>query len=283
MNRVRPPIAPPSRSTASRWPASQYSSNPEQSCPPSAAPKLGSFSLQVHGGVNLIRAAKCISKSGRSGPPITSLSLLSFGLQVHPQTRSITAFNFISAYTRSWPPSASPNSLDYCIEVHLDVSHNLSMVKWQRSLGIWEESVRKSGSGWSIWREHDRICRGSWPWWTTKIAWMYKSLARVGGSKCWERWTVCISYNEMMCIYSPVSPYTPPTHVAQSITVFPVLQFTRCRLPPAKLNGGGGEKPIFSPQWPPSASLNSLNRGLNVLIWLPSKNCLSPDWQYVYI
>jgi len=62
----------------------------------------------------------------------------------------------------------------------------------------------------------------------------------------------------------PVSPYPPPPHVAQSISVIPVSPYAPCRLPPAKLSGGGGEKQIFPPQRPPSASLSSHDHGLQV-------------------
>jgi len=103
MNRVSAPVAPHSRTTASRLTASKYSSN-------------------------LARAL----------PSSESLNSLVHGLQVHLQTRSITASNF----ALSWPPSAylqtrtitaskcipkltplrPPSSHDHGLHVHLPTS-----------------------------------------------------------------------------------------------------------------------------------------------------------------
>jgi len=109
---------------------------------------------------------------------------------------------------------------------------------------------------------------------------------------------LCISYNEMMSIYPGVSQmYTPrclvhlrypcisvrPPPVAQPVSVIPVSLYAPRQLPPAKLNGGGGEKWIFPPQWPPSASLSSLNRRLQVLLRLRSSTvCSQIDRMYIY-
>jgi hypothetical protein len=47
--------------------------------------------------------------------------------------------------------------------------------------------------------------------------------------------------------------------------------------------GGGGEKQIFSPQRPPSASLRFLNRRLQVLLGLRSSTIYSQiDRMYIY-
>jgi hypothetical protein len=71
--------------------------------------------------------------------------------------------------------------------------------------------------------------------------------------------------------------------VAQSNSVIPVSLYALCRLPPAELNGGGGEKRIFLPQWPPSASLSSLDRCLQVLIRLPLSTVWNQiDCMYIY-
>jgi len=79
--------------------------------------------------------------------------------------------------------------------------------------------------------------------------------------------TVRILYNEMISIYSGSPKYILP--VAQSMSIIPVSPYAPCHLPPAKLNGGGGgEKWVFMPPWPPNASLSSVNWHLQVLLQL---------------
>jgi len=116
---------------------------------------------------------------------------------------------------------------------------------------------------------------------------------------------LCISYNEMFIypgvsqIYTPccsvhlryrcisviaVSPYAPPPPIAQSVSGIAVSLNAPHRLPLANLyGGGGGEKRIFPPQWPPSISLSSLNQCLQVFFRLPSSTVRSQiDHMYIY-
>ena len=76
-----------------------------------------------------------------------------------------------------------------------------------------------------------------------------------------------------------------PLLIAQCVTIIPVLPYaSRPRSPPPKLNGGrGGEKQIFSPRWPPSASLSPLNPSLQVRRRLRSSTVRSQiDRIYIY-
>ena len=79
MNRVSAAVAPPSKSTASKY----------------------------------------SSELARSRPPSASLSSLNLGLQLHLETRSIPASKCISEFSRSQSPSASPNAIDHSLKVHL--------------------------------------------------------------------------------------------------------------------------------------------------------------------
>jgi len=116
MHRVSAPVAPPSRTTASRLTASKYSSNLARSWPPSASPNPLDHGLQLYLQTRSITASNCNSKLARSRPPGASPNSLDHGLQVHLQTRSITA----SKFARSWPPKCiSLNSLDHGLQVHL--------------------------------------------------------------------------------------------------------------------------------------------------------------------
>ena len=98
MNGVLAPV-PPTRTTASRYTASKYSSNLARSWRPSASPNSLDHGLQVHLQTRSITASKCISKLARYWPP----SSLDYGLQF----RSITASKCISKLARSRPRSAS--------------------------------------------------------------------------------------------------------------------------------------------------------------------------------
>jgi len=156
MNRVSAPVAPPSRTTASRLTASTYRSTLAQSWPPSVSPNSINHTCQVYLQTRTIMASKFtwsqpskfISKLGRSRPQSASPNSLEYGLQVHLQIRSITAFRCISKlprlrppsshnhgphvhlqtrsitiseciskFSRSRPPSVSPNSLDHTLQV----------------------------------------------------------------------------------------------------------------------------------------------------------------------
>jgi len=66
MNRVSAPVAPASRTTASRLTASKYSSNIARSWPPSASPNSLDHGLQVHLQTRSITASECISEFTRS-------------------------------------------------------------------------------------------------------------------------------------------------------------------------------------------------------------------------
>jgi len=108
MNRVSAPVAPASRSTAT----------------------------------------KNSSNHDRSWPPSVSLNTLKYGLQVLLQTRSIMASKCISELTQCCLPSASPNSLDHGLQVHLQarpiatskciskLHHALLMHLWVRSISV---------------------------------------------------------------------------------------------------------------------------------------------------
>jgi len=99
INRVSAPVAPPSRTTASRLSASKYSSEFAPSWPPSAYLETCAMS-----------ASKCMSKLARSWPTNVSPNSLDHGLQVHLQTHLIRASPCISKLAQSRPPSASWNS-----------------------------------------------------------------------------------------------------------------------------------------------------------------------------
>jgi len=137
----------------------------------------------------------------------------------------------------------------------------------------------------------DRIWRGTRLWWITHIAWIYEHSAWVCGTKFCESRNVCISYNKMMSIYSPVSRYAPPPLppppppllVAQSVSVIHVSPYNPHWLPLARLNCGGGENRIFAPQWLPSAFLSSLNQHLQVHLEFRSRTvCGLIDRMYIY-
>jgi hypothetical protein len=72
---------------------------------------------------------------------------------------------------------------------------------------------------------------------------------------------VCVSYSEIVSIYSPVAIGTPPPprFVTQSPSTIPVGLCPPRGFLPAMLHGGGGEKCNSSPQWSLNASLSSLN------------------------
>ena len=61
--------------------------------------------------------------------------------------------------------------------------------------------------------------------------------------------------------------------------------YAHCQLTPAKQNGNGGEKQIFPWQWPPNTCLSSLNRYVQVFLWLRSStvgtqsNCMYIYWE----
>jgi hypothetical protein len=128
MNTVSAPVAPPSRTTASRLTASKYSSNLARSWPPSGSPNSLDYGLQVHLQTRSITASKCISKLARLRPP----SSHDHGLQVHLQTRSISASKCISKLARLRPPS----SHDHGLQMHLQtrsVTASKCMSKLARS------------------------------------------------------------------------------------------------------------------------------------------------------
>jgi len=91
MNRVSAPVAPPSRTTASRLTSSKYSSYLARSRPPSASLNSLDHSLEVY----LYTRSIMASKFAQSQPPSVSLNWHNYGLQVHLQTRSITASKYI--------------------------------------------------------------------------------------------------------------------------------------------------------------------------------------------
>jgi hypothetical protein len=101
MNRVSVLVAPPSRSTASK-----YSSNLDRSWPPSASPNSLDHGLQVCTNI----ASKCISKLARLRPPSASLSY------------SITPSKGISKRARSRRPIASSNQHNHGLPVHMIIA-----------------------------------------------------------------------------------------------------------------------------------------------------------------
>jgi len=142
---------------------------------------------------------------------------------VHLQTRSITT------------PGTSQKS------------HNHGEVRWRSSLYIQMEFVRMSRCGSrNIGWEGKWIWRGTRLYTTTQIAWINDCSARVceephkfhGSMKarqqsvglCPVKENLYISYNGMMSLYSPVSPYVPP---CVSLNSSP-LSLYRC-MPPARL------------------------------------------------
>jgi len=77
----------------------------------------------------------------------------------------------------------------------------------------------------------------------------------------------CISYHKMISIYSSLLSSSPNTP---------------CQLPHRKLNGVG-EKQIFSPQWPPSAFVSSLNWSLQVSYNYTRVLSATQDTVYIYM
>jgi len=130
MNKVSAAVAPPSKSTASKYP-----SKLARSSPASASPNSRGHSLRVHLQtrsitaskcifcVHSISASKCISKLTQSRPPSVSPDSLDYGLQVY----TIMAFKCISKLAQSPPPSASPNSIEHGLQVHLLSSPDLGL------------------------------------------------------------------------------------------------------------------------------------------------------------
>jgi len=106
MNRVSAAVAPPSKSTASK-----YSST-------SAYLYWLDHGLPVHRWVQSIPVSNCISKLARSRPQCAYLGSLNLGHQLHLQTCSITASECISEFTQSRPPSVSFNSHNDILQVH---------------------------------------------------------------------------------------------------------------------------------------------------------------------
>jgi len=101
--------------------ASKYSSNLNQSRPPTASPNLHNHSLQVHLQTQSVTA----SKFARTWPPSASTNSLDFGLQVS----TIMASKCISKLTQSQLPSVFPNSLNYGLQVHLQ-PHSITISEW---------------------------------------------------------------------------------------------------------------------------------------------------------
>jgi len=116
-------VAPPSKSTASK-----YTSNVARSYPASASSTSLNHGLSVHLWVHSISVSYYISNLARSRPQRASPNLLDHGLPVHLQTHSITASKCISEFTRSRTPSTSPNWLDHGLGVYLWV-HSILLSK----------------------------------------------------------------------------------------------------------------------------------------------------------
>jgi len=125
MKRVSVPVAPPSRTTASRLTGSNYSSNLPPSWLSIASPNSLDNSLQVYHQTCTITASKCITTLGRSQPPSVSTNSLNYGLQV----RTITASKCISKLAQLRPPRASLNSLGYGLQVSTTMASKLA--RWQ--------------------------------------------------------------------------------------------------------------------------------------------------------
>jgi hypothetical protein len=137
MNRVSAPVAPPSRSTASRLTASLYLSNLACSQPPSASPNSLNDNLQLYYNTHMIMASKFAQSWGQSASPslhnhvlqhlwIHSVKALQFipkltqplpqglhysSIQLHLQTHSITASICISQLAPWWPTSSHHHGL----------------------------------------------------------------------------------------------------------------------------------------------------------------------------
>jgi len=229
-------------------------------------------------------ALQVSSTLARLWPRSASLSSLTFGLQMHLQSCLLMA----SKFAQPWPP----NSLSYGLELHHWVhsilackciskltqsqpttkslsSHNHAVVTRQSSHGIGRECMKMNSSG------SRRVGSGSED--------MKCYLAMMNSKNCLVLWHFskcgwdqelgkidCIFRIMRWCLCIPGSPkYIFP--LAQSVSVIPRSLYAPLQLPPAKLNGSGGEKQIFPPLWAPSASLSALNCRLQVLL----QSCLS--------
>jgi len=150
MNTFSAAVAPPSRSTTSKYSpnlgwsqprctswslfdsglqfhvktrlitASQCISEFTQSWSPIASPTLLDYSLRVYPWFQSILASKSISELARLRPSSTSLSPHDLSHQWHLQIRSITASKCISKLDRSRPPSQSLSSLDLSLQLHFE-------------------------------------------------------------------------------------------------------------------------------------------------------------------
>jgi len=194
VNRVSGPIAPHSRTTASRLNASRLtasksSSNTAWSKPPNTPPISLDHSLQVHLQTPCATASKCISQL----VPAESLS---------PSPSSLDPGSMcISKHTLLRPHSASPYSLNHGIGVYL-WGHKI-MVRWnggaRRQTAHHNHSAAPCmpvrGNSWGrvvlargMLDEIDRIQEDTLVWWTTQIAWTNERLARVPETKSSARY-----------------------------------------------------------------------------------------------
>jgi len=108
-----------SRSIASRSTASKYSSNLDQSWPPTLSPNTLNYGFQLHLWVHSISASLHLQTRSITACKFIPELTQSLGLQVHLQTCSIPASKCISEFNRSQSPSASPNTLHHSLQVHL--------------------------------------------------------------------------------------------------------------------------------------------------------------------
>ena len=127
MNRVSSAVAPPSKSTATK-----YSSNLALSWPASESPKSLDRCVPVHLRSHLITASRWISSPARLQPA----SSHDHGLQVHLQTHSITASKCISEFTWSPSPSASQTcSIKYIFKERRQLSGDTGITEVDRVMG----------------------------------------------------------------------------------------------------------------------------------------------------
>jgi len=135
MQSVSAAIAPPSRSTMSK-----YASNHPRSQPQSAF--LSSLDLSLHGHIQtrLIIASQCISEFTQSWSPIASPKSLDHHLQKHLWVHWISVSKCISKLARSWSPSASQNLLNHGLPVQLWVSLILVSSRISKFVWSWPQS-----------------------------------------------------------------------------------------------------------------------------------------------
>ena len=224
-----------------------------------------------------------ISKLVRSWPWSVSLNSLKLGLQLRLWTFSITASQCISILNRSWPPTVSLCSLNLGLQVRLQLrSIMASKYIMKEQWWVWADTG-VTEVDWATWSIYSRD-----PWadrhhlifissrHTMKIHTQFFPTFKLTRSV----WDFMDPHDQvvsnLLTFFLRSSSYNPSPSQ---------LLFVCCdRCGEMLMVGSLPSSSLISPQRPPSGlSLGSLNRCLQVLLWLCSTSiCGQIDHMYIY-